>query len=348
MSLENIAAIFRNTLKYVSINGLTPEFIWHGGEPFLIPLAYYKEIEVLQRQIFGEIEIKNTIQTNLSVLTDDILEYLCGGSFFSGIGVSFDVYGEERVDAQGRLHTNAVLNNMQRLLDAGISFGAIAVLTKQTAPYARHIYHFYDNLQVKSRLLTFYLAASDGQIARHMINKKTLVNSIIDVFQTWIGSATATPIEPINEYLGYAISFIKTQREIFYDRKSQESAFVVETNGDTWGINEVYSSEFKFGNLVLDDLQDILNSVGRKRAICEAESRTAKYCKSCRFFGACHGQFVQYASPQEQEMLRNDGCPVSSILERMISILSQYELMRTPNPAFERVAAEARHPSTLR
>ena len=91
-------------------------------------------IGVLQQQLLSpRFAVSNVVQTNLTVLTPAHLDHLRAARFFSGLGVSFDVYGDQRVDAAGRLRTETVLKNIQALLDQGISFGAIAVLARNIA-----------------------------------------------------------------------------------------------------------------------------------------------------------------------------------------------------------------------
>jgi uncharacterized protein len=92
-------------------------------------------------------EVLNLLQTNLTVLTDRHIEFLRSKRFFSeGIGVSFDVYGNQRVDVLGRLRTETVIENIHRLREAGIMFGAITVLARNTLPHIESIFRFYDKL----------------------------------------------------------------------------------------------------------------------------------------------------------------------------------------------------------
>jgi len=114
MSLDSIARMFSN-ISIEADKGQMERlrFVWHGGEPLLIPIDYYEAIAGLQREIFAnKIEVVNVAQTNLTILTDRHIEFLKSG-FFSSLGVSFDVYGDQRVDVRGGQSTEIVLANMQ-------------------------------------------------------------------------------------------------------------------------------------------------------------------------------------------------------------------------------------------
>src|SRR5688572_29355350 len=75
MSLENLERLYQNVAHWY--RGFTRptevEFVWHGGEPMLIPPDYYRSTFEAQRRAFGKdmVAVENVIQTNLTVLDDD-------------------------------------------------------------------------------------------------------------------------------------------------------------------------------------------------------------------------------------------------------------------------------------
>ena len=46
-------------------------FTWHGGEPLMRPLSFYKKALELQKKYGGAYMIDNSIQTNSTLLTDE-------------------------------------------------------------------------------------------------------------------------------------------------------------------------------------------------------------------------------------------------------------------------------------
>ena len=143
MSLDHIRAAFQNIKSSITDLAIEDaEFIWHGGEPFLIPLEFYEQVDLIQKDVLGtEFEYINSVQTNLTVLTDRHIEFLKGG-FFDEIGVSFDVCGDQRIDTKGRSRTDMVRANIHKLIEHQIDFGAIAVLARNTLPSIKEIYRF--------------------------------------------------------------------------------------------------------------------------------------------------------------------------------------------------------------
>ena len=89
----------------------------------MIPVAEYRRLHEQQKTVFdGGVRAWNAVQTNLTILPAALLDYLETGGFFDGVGVSFDVHGDQRVDTRGRSSTHKVLTNLQRLIASQVRF----------------------------------------------------------------------------------------------------------------------------------------------------------------------------------------------------------------------------------
>src|SRR3569623_1029841 len=54
MQLEQLRSFFVNVRGAVLQQGRSKiHFVWHGGEPLLIPIEYYEKIGAIQRQVLG-------------------------------------------------------------------------------------------------------------------------------------------------------------------------------------------------------------------------------------------------------------------------------------------------------
>jgi uncharacterized protein len=330
MSLDQIRTLFRNIAGYVIANQyLDIEFVWHGGEPFLIPLYYYDEIAKLQKEIFSDkVSVSNGVQTNLTILTDRHLEYLKARRFFSGIGVSIDPYGDQRVDKSGRQTTPIVLANMQRLLDASVPFGGIVVVARNTITHMNNICRFFDKLGINVCFLPFYLTAPDEimsnqQWDNHAITFDELISAFKVIIHEWFESSNATTWNPLDEYIDFTLAHINGKPTCHYDRSEGESVFVVNLDGRVWGAGETYLSECAYGNLFVHDFGTILSSESRKIRSQRAKERMRDYCAPCPYYGACPGFFVGDASIQQELLLANRGCPVRVIIEELLKKLDK-------------------------
>ena len=327
MSLNQIRAAFENIKS--SINELAIErasFIWHGGEPFLVPLEFYEQVNLIQKNIFGtEFKYRNSVQTNLTVLTNRHIEFLEEG-FFEYIGVSFDVYGNQRVDTKGKSRADAVRANMRKLIDHQIDFSAIAVLARDTLPDIKKIYRFFDDLDIEHRILAYYRSVGSAQAQRHGLNFAELVGAYKNVFHEWLASERATPVEPIKDYVRYAVQHITSVDNDRCDRSTSERVFIVEVNGDVFNDVETGKPEFCYGNLFHSPLREIVESGGRAHSIALSEERMQRFCHRCPYFGNCPGAFVANATSIERKVLEASGCPVRAMLDYIIDVFKRTDL----------------------
>lgn len=339
MQLEQLRTFFLNVRSAVLRQGRSKiHFVWHGGEPLLIPIDYYERIGAIQREVLGtEVAYANIMQTNLTILTDRHIEFLQSQRFFNqAIGVSFDVYGDQRVDARGRLRTQDVLLNLQKLRDAGVAFGAICVLARNTLPRLREIYRFYDALQIPIRVLPFYKSASDEQVDEHALSFEEIAQGFKSLFDDWLHSETATDVAPLSDYMRYALTYMGGATETLREA-GDEHVFLVDTNGDTYGVADTYVDRYRYGNLFEQDFEVVTASTARTEAIEQARARMERYCVSCKYFGSCPGSYVADATAEQRRVLASSGCIVREVIDHMIKRLQgtaalQSIALRAPLP----------------
>lgn len=158
---DQLKLFFTNAKRFGEIiNAGTQEFIWHGGEPMILPVSYYESAFAIQTQIFGQSgqKVINRLQTNLFVLRPEWLKFLASKAFTS-IGVSFDIMGDLRIDSRGATSELRVVGNMDKLRMAGIPFGVLVVLSKRNLEAMERVFDFCAELGCSFRVLPIYREA---------------------------------------------------------------------------------------------------------------------------------------------------------------------------------------------
>jgi uncharacterized protein len=307
-------------------------FIWHGGEPFMVPIGHYDEIGKLQKLILDPLVYQNFVQTNLTILTDRHIEWIRSGIFFSNksVGFSFDVYGDQRCDIRGRDASGKVLKNLQLLIDNKITSSGITVLSRSTAPNVRNIFQFYNDLGLDFRLLPYHLETNPEQTKINGVSVNEIAASMCELFDLWCLSEEPITVAPLNEYVEDAIAFVNNKKTFYYDKKIDESIFIVDTDGSVHG-HEVYGTQHAYGNLFEQPFEEILCSESRRRTVARAALRMDNYCVKCKFFGACSGFPVAEANPMEEQWLLSSGCYVAKILDHIVDRLDKAGMGRAPS-----------------
>jgi uncharacterized protein len=296
LSLDELHGIFQKMLLVLKHRNLKEvKFIWHGGEPFTIEPAYYESIWKIQHKIFNTegIAILNSVQTNLTLLTDEYLKKLKKG-LFDSIGVSYDIIGEHRVNTGNKPMQQKILQNMQRLIDNGIPFGVITVLTPAAVKHAAQIYDFFDQQDISISFLPLFLPASGTQPLKDGITEKQIVVAYKKIFEQWLCSPKATRALPLDYHLDDLITEVNAAvcKKEFYDRYTDEWVWVINTDGNVYPYDDEYKPGICYGNIFTSSTEELLNSPARMRLVSESRSRIAAVCKKCMHFGYCSGSFV--------------------------------------------------------
>jgi uncharacterized protein len=288
------------------------DFVWHGGEPLLNSPSYFESTFEQQRAIFGrDVSIRNTIQTNLTVLDQPRIDLL---RQFDKVGVSIDLYGELRTNLSGRDSVRSVLQNMDRLHANGIDFGCITVLTARNIPNIRKIVRFFHRLGVRSvRLLPLIDGANADQHQAFDTTPSDVVNALQEAFEEIVALNSDLLIEPLAGYIRQVTHHhTHGAAPILYDKARWEPVFLVDTNGDVYSYGNAYDTEFRHGNLFRTAMQDIVSSPGHQLAIETAAARMAAVCHSCRFYGSCSG----YPIAEEAPLQQRNGEPLACNIDR--------------------------------
>ena len=111
------------------------DYIWHGGEPTLLGIEFYKKVLYLQNYYKREGQvISNGMQTNGTLLDKEWVEFLIKNKF--SVGISLD--GPKILNDINRIFKNGVgsfeniLRTKELLEKAHIRFGVLAVITDDT------------------------------------------------------------------------------------------------------------------------------------------------------------------------------------------------------------------------
>lgn len=120
-------------------------FNWHGGEPLLAGLPFFERVvEMQKRNLRDSHVVRNTIQTNGTLITDPWAEFLKIYEF--GVGVSLDgrphCHDRFRRDSAGRGTSENALRGILLLRDHGIEPGIIQTVVRSTINDAEESFRF--------------------------------------------------------------------------------------------------------------------------------------------------------------------------------------------------------------
>ncbi|MFJ6896274.1 radical SAM protein [Streptomyces hokutonensis] len=302
MTVPQVRRMFAHIAEWLRGRHRSVEFVWHGGEPLLMPHSFFSEVRKAQQEILGSVGIRysNSVQTNLFRLTDEDICLL--REAFDEVGVSVDLVGGNRINTAGRSAQPRILTNIQRLIDAGVHFGCITVLSRATAPHVAAIYRFFEDLDLSFRLLPIYRTGFPGQQATHELAPEEIIKALRVVTDLWLRSDSFIRVEPIHSYVANVVHALSTphSRPRFYDKKLGEVILIIDTDGSVYSNGDAYDPTLRHGDIFTEPIEQMRKSLPFAKALRQSRQRVRDTCTGCKFHGSCSGFFAAEATPEQR------------------------------------------------
>lgn len=274
--------ISTQTVKHL-LDITTPHYrqiniIWHGGEPLLMGQNFYEEMLSLQKNY--DCTIKNSIQSNLTLLTPELADFLSSNDIT--ISGSFDGICNEQL----RGCSNAILAGRKLMVDRGKKCGLIMVVSGGNINHLIDSYSFFKREGVNFSL-NLYLDQKDNHNATLQLEEHEAITRLCELFDHWARDTTGT----------IHISYFKNILDFLLFRKKSLCSFTsclgrwlgVSHDGTLGPCNRFFPKEYSFGN-VNDycDIGEAFESEGFTNLLKKAIIRREK-CKSCEIYAYCCG-----------------------------------------------------------
>uniref|UniRef100_UPI003563931C anaerobic sulfatase-maturation protein n=1 Tax=Segatella copri TaxID=165179 RepID=UPI003563931C len=304
MSDEMLEQFTREYIEAQTMNQVL--FTWHGGEPLLRSIDFYRKALSLQQKYAGGRRIDNVIQTNGTLLTDEWCEFFAQNHWLVGISIDGPQpdHDHYRLTAAGKPSWKKVMQGIKLLKKHGVEWNAMAVVNAYNANHPMEFYRFFK--ENGCQFLQFTPIVE--RLTRHE-DGRTLA-SLADKDEISLSEASVAP-----EQWGYFLSAIfdewvrKDVGKIFVEifdctlanwmgispgicaySKECGHAGVIEHNGDVYSCDHFVFPEYKLGNIRDHSLIDMLYGEQQQEFSRLKHSSLPRQCKECDMEFACHGE----------------------------------------------------------
>lgn len=281
-------------------------FTWHGGEPLMRSIDFYRKALALQKKYAHGKQIDNVIQTNGTLLTDEWCEFFAKNHWLVGISIDGpqEYHDHYRVTPAGKPSWEKVMQGIQLLKKHRVEWNAMAVVNAYNAEHPLEFYYFFrDNgcqyLQftpIVERLTehedgrTLASLADDREIplADASVTPQQWGNFLCTIFDDWVRHDVGKTFVEIFDctlanWMGVLPGICAYSKECGH-------AGVMEHNGDVYSCDHFVFPEYKLGNIRDQSLIDML--YGEKQQAFSRLKHTSlpRQCKECDMEFACHGE----------------------------------------------------------
>lgn len=301
--------------------GREVNFTWHGGEPMIRPLSYYKKVVRWQRQYAEGKTILNCLQTNGTLLTPEWCRFLHDEGWLVGISIDGpqNMHDAYRMKRNGAPTWEKVMRGIEMLDRYEVEWNAMAVVNDITAARPLEFYRFFRD-ELECRYLQFTPVVE--RIHRHQDGRH--LAHVMDGEEYAVAPFSVTP-EAWGEFLCTMFDewyrndvgemFVQTFEATLANWAGVTPgvcslsdwcghAAVMEHNGDIYCCDHFVFPEYYLGNIRNRGILDMLNS---EKQMAFADMKTKglpAQCHKCQWQFACHGE-----CPRNRFVKTRDGEP---------------------------------------
>jgi len=283
-------------------------FSWHGGEPTLAGLNYFRRIVELQKKHLPVSRlIINGIQTNGTLLNEEWCEFLKKENFI--VGISLDgpekFHSVNRFRKDGNPSFDEVLRGYHLLKAYQIPCEILCVAHSGNVRFPLEVYRFFKSL--KAEFLTFIplverLSGESNQVSKRTVPAKAFGEFLCSIFDEWKTSDIGTvKIQIFEEALRTAFGL---EHSLCIFKPVCGRVPVVEHNGDFYSCDHFVNSNHLVGNISQTSLSVLLERPEQKAFGKAKLNSLPEYCLKCEVRNMCNG-----ACPKDRFIETPEGEP---------------------------------------
>lgn len=269
-------------------------FSWHGGEPLLAGIQFFRSVAELQKKYVPEgRKILNGIQTNGTLIDEEWCSFFADENFI--VGLSLDgpknMHDNFRVAHNGKPSFAGALKGFRSMKKFNIETEILCVVNSDNVNYPLAVYRFFKELGVK--YITF-LPLVEQQIGStngvNAISVSSLAfgEFLCSVFDEWVEQDIGNvKIQIIEEAIRPAFN---QEHTLCIFKEVCGGVPVIEQSGDFYSCDHYVDRNHLVGNILTGSLAVFLDSEQQQSFGILKKTTLPKYCLDCNVRSMCNGE----------------------------------------------------------
>lgn len=302
--LQKVVATNHKRRFFSNNNAIT--VTWHGGEPLLAGVEFYRKVVEVESRFPGVV-FENRVQTNGTLMTGEFARFFAKNNF----GVGFSLDGPEdlhNLNRRFRGSSNgtftATMNGIElyRQYARPELIPIIAVVTRASLGREREIYEFFKELGTRVQLDIYDIKCLDMlPSTRNHSNVFDLAPAsaevgqfLINLFDLWFYDQTrGVDFSELRNEVKMILQPEINKGDPFHKKRCDIRRTIFAPDGKVYGCDQYVNDEkTALGDIRKDSLEDILERKARlwegiKLHIRESGDKMA--CSSCEWGNQCSG-----------------------------------------------------------
>lgn len=281
-------------------------FIWHGGEPLLMGVDFYKDIFSIQEKTIGRDRFRNTFQTNCTLINDEWMDFFIENRLM----VSASLDGDRESHDVNRIKNNQgtfddVFRIIKQLQSARLLTGVVTVLSKSNISKVEKFLEFFASNNISPRLNPILpserVLSNESDLS---ISAMEYADCLIKCYDNWVSGkyndSNGKPlrIAPLTDIIH---NFYRPERPrpCVFSTSCSDNFLSINPVGDLFNCGRFCDiAEYKIANIHDDfDNIDSILELKRKTTQWNLPVPADDECLNCEWLSVC-----------------NRGCPNSSFI----------------------------------
>lgn len=312
MTLEMLETCIR---EYIAANDVQEVmFNWHGGEPLVLGLDFYRKAVALEQKYAGDKIIRNTIQTNGILLTQEWASFFRNNDFLVGISVDGpqDIHDKYRKDKGGAPTFDKVMRGVSLLYRNNVQYNTMTTVNHASEGRGLEVYEFLKS--IGSRYMQFmpvvehvkYPEGKNGKplkyarphivdpseegasIAPWSVGSMAFGKFMCEIFDSWVLADVGRYF--VNLFDAALARWCGVMPGTCAYAETCGGNSVIEHNGDVYPCDHFVYPQYRLGNILENDLRTMMTSQEQVRFGISKRNSLPGRCVRCRYRFACNGE----------------------------------------------------------
>jgi uncharacterized protein len=266
-------------------------FAWHGGEPTLAGLDFFRRaVELQQRHLPEGWSCLNNLQTNGTRLDDGWCSFLAENGF--AVGVSIDgparFHDRSRPDRRGLPSHARVMRGLARLRAHGIEPDVLCTLNALTATAPLEVYRFFLAEGVRwVQFLPVVERTAGGTVTERSVGPEAMAGFLCTIFDEWVRHDVGRIA--IQNFAEALLVVSGTPANLCIMAETCGRVLALEHDGGVYACDHFVDPAHWLGRVTVDGLGSLVDSPEQVAFGRAKRASLPAHCRSCPVLFLCNG-----------------------------------------------------------
>ena len=312
MTLEMLEIVIR---EYITANDVPEvQFNWHGGEPTVLGLDFYRKAAELENKYADGKKVYNTLQTNGTLIDREWARFFRENNFLVGVSLDGpkDIHDKYRNDKGGRPTFDKVIRGIGIMKSEGAQFNTLSTVNHcsegrgleiyqflkelgsrymQFLPVVEHVKYPIDKSGRENRKARPFIVDPQTQgsrIANWSVDSLAFGRFLCDIFDYWVCNDVGNWF--VNQFDATLAMWCGVKPgTCVYGQTCGDNA-VIEHNGDLYPCDHFVYPKYRLGNIAEKSIREMMESEQQIRFGINKRNTLPRQCLACKWLFACNGE----------------------------------------------------------